>query len=163
MPKTLADVPAFLDMQWIATFATVDKAAKPHAVPVWFTFDDGKLHVHTDRKSLKARNVRVNPHVSIAVYNMRDEAVIIQGTGRIVEDQAEFRLLTQAHIDKYNRLYNTARRTSGVEYIKLDAQGRDSMGIPLYDRVRCIIEVKPQRIFSGPSNSFSLYGIVALS
>lgn len=45
MPKTLADVPAFLDMQWMATFATVDRAGKPHAVPVWFTFDDGKLHV----------------------------------------------------------------------------------------------------------------------
>jgi len=78
---------------------------------------------------------------------MRDEAAIIQGTGRIVEDEEEFRLLTQAHIDKYNRLYNTAHKTGGVEYIKLNPQGRDSMGIPLFDhRVRCIIEVKPERI-----------------
>jgi len=147
MPKTLDDVPAFLGLRWIAAFATVDKADRPHAVPVWFTFDDGKLHVQTNRRSVKVRNVQVNPHVSMAVYDERDEAVIIQGKAMLVTDEDEFRRLTQAHIDKYNRLYNIARNTRGVEYIKLDAQGRDSMGIPLFDhRVRCVIEVTPEKM-----------------
>jgi len=147
VPKTLEDVPAFLDDQWIATFATVDNKNKPHAVPIRFTFDDGKLHIQSDRQSVKVRNINLNPHAAVAVHDMRDEAVIIQGKAQLTRSREEFMRLTQAHIDKYNRLYNIARNTRGVEYIKLDAQGRDAMGIPLFDyRVRCIIEVTPEKI-----------------
>jgi PPOX class probable F420-dependent enzyme len=146
VPKALSEVPAFLDKEWIAAIATVDRRGEPHAVPVWFTFDDGKLHVHTDRNSVKIRNIQHNPHVSMAVYNAHDEAVIIRGRARLVDDEKEFRRLTQAHIDKYNRLYNITRSTSGIDYIKLDAQGRDSIGIPLFDfQVRCVIEVTPEK------------------
>lgn len=133
-------------MQWIATFVTVDEQGKPHAVPVWFTYDNKKLHVQTDRSSVKVRNVQSNPYVAMAVYNMHDEAVCVQGKAQLLSDEKEFRRLTQTHIDKYNRLYNIANNTDGIEYIKLDAQGRDSMGIPLFEpTIRCIIEVKPEK------------------
>lgn len=146
LPKNIADVPAFLNMQWIATFVTVDGRGKPHAVPVWFTFDDGKFHVQTDRSSVKVRNVHSNPYVAIAVYDMRDEAVCVRGRAQLVSDEEEFRRLTQVHIDKYNRLHNVANSTDGIEYIKLDTHGRDAMGIALFDyKVRCVVEVKPER------------------
>jgi PPOX class probable F420-dependent enzyme len=133
-------------MQWIAIFTSVDEQGKPHAVPVWFTYDDGKLHVQTDRNSVKVRNIQSNPYVAMAICNMRDEAVCIHGKAHLVSDEKDFKRLTHAHIDKYNRLHNIANNTDGVEYIKLDAQGCDSMGIPLFDsRVRCIIEVRPKK------------------
>jgi len=51
-------------------------------------------------------------------------------------------------MDKYNRLFNKVRGTKGVEYIKLDKQGRDNMGIPLFDpKIRCVIEVTPKILF----------------
>lgn len=76
-----------------------------------------------------------------------EEAVLIRGTGKIVEDEKEFVKLTQLHIDKYNRLFNIAHGTKDVEYIKLDEHGRDNMGILLFDsKVRCIIEVKPEKV-----------------
>jgi hypothetical protein len=65
-------------MQWTATFVTIDRRGKPHAVPVGFTYDDGKFHVQTDRTSVKVRNVHPNPCTPITVYYMRDEAVCVQ-------------------------------------------------------------------------------------
>jgi nitroimidazol reductase NimA-like FMN-containing flavoprotein (pyridoxamine 5'-phosphate oxidase superfamily) len=140
-------VPRFLNDQWIATLATVDKRGKPHAVPLWFTFHKGKLYLHTDRKSVKVSHVLHNPNVAVAVYNMHEEAVIIRGKARTVDDEKQFRKLTQAHIDKYNRLFNIAHKTKEIKYIKLDAEGRDNMGIPLFNfKVRCVIEIAPEKI-----------------
>ena len=120
MPKKLADVKVFMDNEWLACFATVDAHNRPHAVPVWFTYEDGKVHVQTDRNSVKVRNLLKNPYVAVAAYNYREEAVVIRGKAHVVEDEREFRRLTQAHINKYNRLFNKAHGTEGVEYIKLD-------------------------------------------
>lgn len=147
MPKSLKDIAAFLDDKWIACIATVDAQNRPHVVPVWFTYDDGKAHIQTDRKSVKARNLLKNPNVAVAVYNNRDEAVVIRGKGHIVENEGVFQKLTQLHLDKYNRLFNKVRGTADIEYIELDEKGRDSMGIPLFDfKTRCIIEVTLETI-----------------
>ncbi len=146
MPKGLADVPAFLNMHWIATFVTVDGNRRPHAVPVWFAYDDGKFHVQTDRSSVKVRNVHLNPYVAMTVYNMRDEAVCVRGRAHVISYEEEFRRLTQVHINKYNHLHNIANGTDGIEYIKPDAHGRDALGIPLFDcKVPCVVEVKPEK------------------
>jgi len=146
MLKNLAEVASFMEREWLASFVTVDAENKPHVVPVWFTHDDGKFHVQTGRKSMKARNIKINDNVAVAVY-CGEEAVIIRGKGRVVEGEKEFVKLTQRHIDKYNRLFNIAHKTEGIEYIKLDEQGRDSLGIPLFDsKVRCVIEVTPDKV-----------------
>lgn len=146
MLKNLTDVARFMNGEWLASFATVDVEGKPHVVPVWFTYEDGKVHVQTDRKSVKVGNLKRNFHVSVAVYR-GEEAVIIWGKGRVIEDEKEFAKLTQCHVDKYNRLFNAARDTRGLEYIKLDKYGRDNMGVPLFDfEVRCVIEVLPQKV-----------------
>jgi len=146
MLKNMADVASFMEREWLASFVTVDAEGKPHVVPVWFTYKDGRVHVQTDRKSLKVRNMKSNHHVAVAV-NRGEEAVIIRGRGKVVDDEKEFVKLTQRHIDKYNRLFNIAHKTEGIEYIKLDEHGRDSMGIPLFDsKVRCVIEVTPDKV-----------------
>jgi len=146
MLKNLADVASFMEQEWLASFVTVDSENKPHVVPVWFTYEKGKIQVQTDRKSVKVRNVKRNNNVAVAVYR-GEEAVLIRGKGRIVEDEKEFARLTQQHIEKYNGLFNIAHKTTGVEYIKLDDHGRDSMGIPLFDlKVRCVIEVTADNI-----------------
>ena len=146
MPKTKAKVPAFLSKQWIATLATVDKEGKPHAVPVWFTFDEGKVYIQTDRKSVKVRNIKFNANVAVAAY-ISDEAVILNGKAHLIENEKQFRNLTKAHLDKYNSLFNIHHNTQGIEYIKLDPQGRDNMGIPLFDfAIRCVIEIIPEKM-----------------
>lgn len=71
MPKNLTDTPSLLEHEWIATFATVDEQGKPHAVPVWFAHDDGKLHIQTDRCSVKVHNVQSNPYAAMAICAYR--------------------------------------------------------------------------------------------
>lgn len=132
MPKSLDEVKSFMDRERLASFATVGSKNEPHVVPVFFTYDEGKVYVQTDRKSVKIRNLLENDNVAIAVYS-GEEAVIIRGKGRIIDDAKEFVKRTQDHIDKYK--------------LKLDEQGKDSMGIPLFnENVRCVIEVIPKRI-----------------
>jgi len=105
---------------------------EPHVVPVFFTYNDGKVYIQTDRKSIKVKNLLRNNNVAIAVYN-GEEAVIIRGKGQIIDDDNEFFEKTQDHIDKYQ--------------LQLDEHGRDSMGIPLFDKnVRYVIKVIPKRI-----------------
>jgi nitroimidazol reductase NimA-like FMN-containing flavoprotein (pyridoxamine 5'-phosphate oxidase superfamily) len=147
MPKSLTDVKAFLDDVWIACLATVDAANRPYVVPVWFTYDDGKVHVQTARQSVKVNNLTQNSNAAVTVYNDRGEAVVMRGKAHVIEDEEEFKKLTQLHLDKYNRLFNKAKGAEGVEYIKLDEKGLDNMGIPVFDfKIRCILEMIPERV-----------------
>jgi nitroimidazol reductase NimA-like FMN-containing flavoprotein (pyridoxamine 5'-phosphate oxidase superfamily) len=121
-----------MDRERLASFATVDSENNPHVVPVSFTFDDGRVYMQTSRQSVKVRNLGRNRNVAIAVYS-QEEAVIIMGEGRILENDEEFVRRTRDHVDKYR--------------LKLDEHVRDSLGIPLFDRkTRCIVEVAPKRM-----------------
>jgi nitroimidazol reductase NimA-like FMN-containing flavoprotein (pyridoxamine 5'-phosphate oxidase superfamily) len=128
MPMSIREVQRFMNGERLASFATVSPSGRPHVVPVFFTYDSGKVYVQTDRKSVKVQNLLQNNNVAIAVYG-GEEAVIIGGKGHIVDDdEEEFIRRTQDHIRKYQ--------------LKLDENGRDSLGIPLYDKtVRCVVEV----------------------
>ncbi|MBX5326967.1 MAG: pyridoxamine 5'-phosphate oxidase family protein [Candidatus Bathyarchaeia archaeon] len=54
-------------------------------MPVWFTYDEGKVYMQTNRKSVKVKNLSRKPCVSLTVYNYRDEAVIIKGKACLIE------------------------------------------------------------------------------
>jgi general stress protein 26 len=131
MPKTMADIPEFLAGEKLAALCTVDSSGSPHVVPAFFTYEDGKLYIQAGKNSLKAEHVRLNGRAAVAVYR-GDGAVILRGSGRIVESESDFMHHTDRHIEKYA--------------VELDDNGRDSFGIPLYDfGARCIIEVTPTR------------------
>jgi len=83
--------------------------------------------VQADRRSVKVRNLLSNNKVAVAVYS-GEEAVILRGRARIVEDDEEFVRRTREHFAKY--------------HLKLDKNGKDSLGIPLFDKsIRCVVEV----------------------
>ena len=131
MPKNTSEVQRFMEKESLASFATVSPDGDPHVVPVFFTYENGKVYIQTGRQSLKVRNLLSNNKAALAVYS-REEAVILRGQGRIVEDHNEFIRRTNDHISKY--------------HLRLDKNGKDSMGIPLFDEsVRCVVEVVSQR------------------
>jgi nitroimidazol reductase NimA-like FMN-containing flavoprotein (pyridoxamine 5'-phosphate oxidase superfamily) len=131
MPATKAQVKKFMDRQRLATFCMIGAHETPHAVPIWFTYTNGAVYVHTDRGSVKVRNLRRNRRACVVVC-AGDGAVIIAGRTRIVPP-AEFRRRTAEQIRKY--------------WIRLDDQGRDPMGIPAFDhRTQCVIEVRPDKV-----------------
>jgi nitroimidazol reductase NimA-like FMN-containing flavoprotein (pyridoxamine 5'-phosphate oxidase superfamily) len=132
MPKTREELQEFMDRQRLASFATVDRANRPHVVPVFFTYRDGRVHVQASRDSVKVRNVLKNDNVAVAVYS-GDDAVIIRGRGRVIDDEQEFIRKTQDHVDKYR--------------LTVDSRGRDSLGIPLFNQeIHCVVEITPRRV-----------------
>ena len=132
MPKSLRRVQSFMNGERLASLATVGPENEPHLVPVFFTYDDGKVYIQTDRHSVKVRNILRNDRVAVAVYR-GEEAVIIRGKGRVIDEDDAFIKRTQDHIAKYR--------------LRLDEHGRDSLGIPLFNKeLRCVIEVIPERL-----------------
>lgn len=76
----MEEVRAFMERERLASFATVDAGCRPHVVPVFFTYEGGRVYVQTDRSSVKVRNLLGNDNVAVAVYR-GEEAVIIRGDG----------------------------------------------------------------------------------
>jgi nitroimidazol reductase NimA-like FMN-containing flavoprotein (pyridoxamine 5'-phosphate oxidase superfamily) len=60
MPRSFNEIESFMDKERLASFATVDPRNEPHVVPVFFAYKNGKVHVQTDRKSVKVRNLLKN-------------------------------------------------------------------------------------------------------
>jgi nitroimidazol reductase NimA-like FMN-containing flavoprotein (pyridoxamine 5'-phosphate oxidase superfamily) len=83
MPKNLIDVESFMNRERLASFATVDSKSEPYIVPVFFTYEDGRVYVQTSRDSAKVRNLKGNNNVAVAVYR-GEEAVIMRGKGRVI-------------------------------------------------------------------------------
>jgi nitroimidazol reductase NimA-like FMN-containing flavoprotein (pyridoxamine 5'-phosphate oxidase superfamily) len=110
MPKTLSEVSAFMKQVGLAIFTTADARLRPHAVPVFFTFDDGRVYIQSDRRSVKVRNLKKNDNVAIVV-SRGDEAVILRDRGRIVDGEDEFVRRTQEHIEKYHLRFDKQAET----------------------------------------------------
>ena len=71
--------------------ATVREDGNPHVAPIWFVWNEGKIIFATMDTSVKARNMRHNPQVSICVD---DESppyafVIIQGTAKLTANHKD--------------------------------------------------------------------------
>jgi len=132
MPRSLGEVQSFMDKERLASFVTVDGENEPRVVPVFFTYENGKVYVQTDRQSVKVRNILRSSNVAVAVYS-GEEAVIIRGKGQVIDSDEEFVKRTNEHINKYR--------------LKIDEHGRDSLGIPLFDKsTRCVVEVIPKKV-----------------
>ena len=71
--------------------ATVRQDGRPHVVPVWFVLDGDELVFTTGEGTVKAANMRRDPHVTICV----DDEIApyaymqIEGTARFSHDLAE--------------------------------------------------------------------------
>jgi len=71
--------------------STVREDGHPHVAPIWFVWNEGKIIFSTGDSSIKAKNIRHNPQVSICVD---DESppyafVIIQGTAKFSDNQKD--------------------------------------------------------------------------
>ncbi len=71
--------------------STVREDGHPHVAPIWFVWNEGKIIFCTMDSSVKAKNIRHNPQVSICVD---DESppyafVIIQGTAKFSDSQKD--------------------------------------------------------------------------
>ena len=57
----------FLSEPNICVFATADAAGRPHAVPVWYLYEEDSICVIMEKGSKKHRNLMENPNISLAI------------------------------------------------------------------------------------------------
>ena len=84
MPLTQTEIDAFLAEPNIAVVATAGPSGKPHAMPIWYLWRDGKILFHTGDDSKKMRNLRANDRISIVVDTKVApyKVVVVEGKAR---------------------------------------------------------------------------------
>ena len=80
---------------WLAT-ARPD--GRPHLAPIWFVMAEGRCYICTGGQSVKARNLRANPRVALAVEDGTN-AFVVEGAARPVTASSEV-------IGKFKAKYN---------------------------------------------------------
>ena len=76
-----------------AGLATVRPDGRPHVAPVWFDLDGDALIFTTWHESVKARNIRNEPRVSLCVDDEEPPFafVLIEGEAEVREDDPDLR------------------------------------------------------------------------
>jgi len=89
-----------LNGRYIASFATRNPNGSIHVVAVWFWFDGTNVFVATSSRSRKARNLQVNPAVSMMI-DSRDPAasfgVTLSGDAQLLTGEASRKHNAEIH------------------------------------------------------------------
>lgn len=74
-----------------ATLATVRADSRPHAAPVWFDLDGDTLVFTTGESTIKGRNMRRDPRVSLCIDEDKPpfHFVVIEGTAELTTDDPD--------------------------------------------------------------------------
>lgn len=67
-----------LEQALVVWLASVRPNDKPHLVPLWFVFKDGRLFVCTPATTVKARNIALNRKVVVALED-GNHPLIVEG------------------------------------------------------------------------------------
>jgi PPOX class probable F420-dependent enzyme len=92
---------------WVST---TRPDGRPHAVPVWFTWDGRTLHFSTHERAQKARNLERTPWVVIHAGD-GDDVIILEGQAEVVASTDELRQVDAARAEKYIDPKSGARDT----------------------------------------------------
>ena len=99
--------------------ATVRPTGAPHLVPIWFVWVAGKIYLCTGSGSVKVRNLKQHPHVSIALED-GNQPIVIEGLAQPIR-QADTAVIAEFH-RKYDwdiTSDNTYTQVIEIEPIKI--------------------------------------------
>lgn len=80
--------------------STTRPDGRPHATPVWFTWDGSTLYFATHDSSQKAKNLAREPWVIIHAGD-GDDVIILEGKAELVTAQAELDRVDRERGEKY--------------------------------------------------------------
>ena len=98
---------------WICT---VRPNGKPHAVPVWGVWVEGKLYFGSDTNAVKARNLRHSPELVVHLES-GDDTVIIEGTAEVSTDAAIWKKVALAYAEKYPPFAPDPEKQEGLNLV----------------------------------------------
>lgn len=100
-----AAIDARLQREEFAYFTSVRPDGSPHTVPVCFVWDGSTVLIFSPAHTAKLRNVRQNPHVSLALDNFgqNNTPVVVEGTAELI-DEPGIDFMMPANVTKYTPL-----------------------------------------------------------
>jgi len=106
----------------VAILSTVDKKNRPHALPIWYLYEDRELIVSTGRGSQKHKNVEANPEISLTMdkRTLPYYAVMLRGPAEIgppLTDEQRMTMATRYLGDELGKRYYDA--TAGNDSITI--------------------------------------------
>jgi PPOX class probable F420-dependent enzyme len=122
---TERDTPeAFLREPNLAVISTVGPGGRPHALPIWYVYEDGAIIMITGRGSQKHRNIERNPEVAVTVdrRTLPYYAVMVQGKAEIgAQPSDELRLtIAERYLgEELGRRYVASGSGAGTVTIRL--------------------------------------------
>ena len=80
-----------LDRARTAVLATVRADGRPHVAPVWFDLDGDTLVFNTGKSTVKGRNMRRDPRVSLCIDEEEPpfQFVVIEGTAELAAEDPD--------------------------------------------------------------------------
>ena len=107
-----------LASQKVIWVATLRPAGRPHLAPIWYVWLQGKIYLSTDPKSVKAHNLRANPHVSLALED-GSHPLICEGAARPIPPPWPADLLA-AFFEKYE--WDLTKETQYIDLWEITPQ-----------------------------------------
>jgi PPOX class probable F420-dependent enzyme len=100
-----SEVAQRLQHEEFAYFTTVRPDGRPHTVPVCFLWNGSTILIFSQPNNVKIRNLRQNPHVSLALdnYGHNNTPVVVEGTVALV-DEPGVEFMMPAYVAKYSAL-----------------------------------------------------------
>jgi PPOX class probable F420-dependent enzyme len=99
----------FVTERHLAVLVTVRPDGSPHAVPVGFTFSDGRVRVITAGSSVKVRNARRGGRATVTQIDGR-RWVTFEGTVHVIDDAAAVADAVAAYARRYRQPAERADR-----------------------------------------------------
>ena len=121
----------FLKSQKILRLATIGKNKATHIVPVWYRYSKKRIHIGTNTRTQKAKNIMKNRRVSccidVGINAPEIYGVMIQGNANLILESNKVKRLAKKILIRY---FNTLDNKSAKE---------------LLEDTNCIIEITPEK------------------
>lgn len=82
-----AEITQFLHAPRHAVVATIGRDGMPQLTPVWYLFEDDRFYISIGRNTVKHRNLRRDPRLSLCIDGGREDVrtVTAYGTAELLE------------------------------------------------------------------------------
>ncbi len=113
----------FIEKDRHAVLATNGRNGLPQLTPVWYLFEDGVLYVSAQVTTVKVRNLRRDPAVSVCIDGGRGDAryVVLGGKAELIEPGERQKSIRRRIVGHYfddeaaaERYYETVRDNVGA-------------------------------------------------